>query len=161
MCSHGIQGCLAVGGGRHRIPLRRQQASDVGAHISVVIGEQHGLAGTGLPPDRRRDGGRLREVAKVWVGCGKPVQRLVHKRLRPPHLDLIGERGIDPFRRQVRSSKRQGDNDPGAVAFMALDPYRAAMELYELLHQGKADAAAFEAAAAGAFHAMEALKKPG
>ena len=92
---------------------------------------------------------------------GQPAHRFVDILQCAHHVGRQVDLVDDLRRRQMRVAERQRDREHGALPDDAVRADLAAMEPHQLLHEREADAAALEAAALRALHAVEALEKPG
>ena len=139
-----------------RVAARFEQSTDVVAQIGVIVREEH----VRVMPRRRLQGlAPYVENDIVARRVGKPAQRFLDIGVRayrgcsPLRLDLI--------RGQVREAEGQSHAKDRAAAFLALDGNLAAVNTHEFLNERQANARAFERAAAGPLHSVEAFEQPG
>ena len=112
------------------------------------------------------DEGPREPLVRSIVGIGRaPV-------VRQPALGLLGvrvgsdsrrrqrSRGVDPLRRKMRGSERNGHDERAAFTDRALHPHLAAVQLDQLLNERQADARAFVGSGLRALDPMKTLEHP-
>ena len=136
-----------------------EQALDVGPHVGIVVGEEHQLT-----PAWRR--GLLRAQVFGPRGRGRlvlhlrePGQRLFHIGLGALPGGSAATVGADLLGGKVGLARRHRHRKGGPLIDAARHRDVAAVQLHQFLHQGKADAAAFDAAPARALDAAKALEQ--
>ena len=160
--ARGAQRRFAVVDRLHAIAGRDQQPFDVLPHVAIVVRQQHEVM-TAVMRDRM--------PADILRARGREAIRCVPPPVEPGRsflqIGLGANRGrerlrvaVDACARQVLGTEWQRDGEPAALALFAVDGDPAAVQPDQLLHQREPDAAAFDAAAAGAFDAMKAFEQP-
>ena len=160
--ARGAQRRFAVADRLHAIAGRDQQPFDVLPHVTIVVRQQHEVM-TAVMRDRRPPD-ILRPRGREAIRCVPPPVEPGRSFLQ---IGLGANRGrerlrvaVDACARQVLGTEWQRDGEPAALALFAVDGDPAAVQPDQLLHQREPDAAAFDAAAAGAFDAMKAFEQP-
>ena len=152
---------------RRRRPPRPRSARassrrDVLAHVGVVVGQQDARRAP------RRSAGGLRDRRR-WRRCrvgrrrvvGQPAQRLLDERRRARCAVEASVRAAPDAGPAAGGAAPSGiaTVKRAALAELALDRDRAAVQPDQLLHQRQADAGALVGAAARALDAVEALEQ--
>ena len=150
---------LTVSGDFDPIACGAQQPLDVVTHVEIVVGQQDETIFSLL---RQRSQvlrlGRCRRVGRSAL-VAEPARRLLHISLCPNAGRCALAGGLHAIGRKMGRAQRQTNGEGATDPDLACHGNRATLQADQLLHQRQADAAAFDAAAARALDAMEALEQ--
>ena len=143
---------------RHRlhVVLRPAASADVVAHVGVVVDQQNAIA---------------REVGDglLWKPFEPHVEYFLQHPVRQP-AQCFADKGvgvrcrghlssaIDLSLRKVPASEWHANGEGGAASYSTFNCHQTAVQLHQLLHEGKSDPRTFVGASLRASHAMEAIE---